>query len=98
MPITRDEVQHVALLGRLALTPEEIERYTRQLQDIVAYAEKIQQLPLEGVEPMSHAVRMTNVMREEDKVGPMLSNEEALANAPDRADPYFRVPKVTEPA
>ena len=98
MPITRDEVEHVALLSRLALGPEAIQLYTKQLQDVVAYAEKIQQLALDDVEPMSHAVRITNVMREEDQVGRMLSNEEALANAPDRADPYFRVPKVTEPA
>ena len=98
MPITRKEVEHVALLGRLALKPEAIELYTKQLQDVVAYAEKIQELPLDDVEPMSHAVRIANVMRDKDKVGRMLSNEEALANAPDRADPYYRVPKVTEPA
>jgi len=98
MSISKQEVEHIALLSRLALTPEEIEKYTEQLQDIVAYAEKIQQLPLDEVEPMSHAIRMTNVMREEDAVGKMLTNEQALANAPDRADPYFRVPKVTDPA
>lgn len=97
MPITKTDVEHVALLGRLALGPEEIEQYTEQLQDIVAYAEKIQELPLDDVEPMSHAVRITNVMREGDRVGKMLTNEEALANAPDRVDPYYRVPKVTEP-
>ena len=98
MAITREEVEHIALLSRLALKPEEIERDTVQLQDIVTYAEKIQQLPLDDVEPLSHPVRMTNVMRENDEVGPMLTNEEALANAPDRAEPYYRVPKVTESA
>jgi len=96
MGLTREEVEHVALLSRLALSPEQIERMTAQLQDIVAYAEKIQELPLDDVEPMSHPLRVVNVMREGDEVGAMLSNEEALANAPDRADPYFRVPKVTE--
>jgi len=50
------------------------------------------------VEPMSHSVRITNIMREGDQVGPMLDTGTALENAPDRADPYFRVPKVTEPA
>jgi aspartyl-tRNA(Asn)/glutamyl-tRNA(Gln) amidotransferase subunit C len=97
MAISREDVEHVALLGRLQLSPEEIETYTRQLQDIVGYAEKIQQLDLEGVEPMSHAVVRTNVMRK-DEVGRMLDNEQALSNAPDKVDGYFRVPKVTEAA
>ena len=96
MAITREEVEHVALLGRLILKSEEVELYTKHLQEILEYAEQIQQLPTENVEPMSHSVRITNVMREGDQVGPMLDTSAALANAPDRADPYYRVPKVTE--
>ncbi len=98
MPITREEVEHIALLSRLALEPGEIELYTRHLQEILEYAEQIQQLPTDDVEPMSHSVRIANVMREDDRVGPMLDTGTALANAPDRSGPYFRVPKVTEPA
>jgi len=96
MAITREEVEHIALLSRLALSPEDLEMYTHHLQQILEYAEQIQKLPTDQVEPMSHSIRITNVMREKDAVGPMLENEVALANAPDRMVPYFRVPKVTE--
>jgi aspartyl-tRNA(Asn)/glutamyl-tRNA(Gln) amidotransferase subunit C len=95
MAITREEVEHIALLSRLKLEPEEIELYTKHLQEILGYAEQIQALPTEDIEPMTHSIRITNVMRE-DKVEPMLNNEDALENAPDRSGPYFKVPKVTE--
>lgn len=98
MSMTREEVEHIALLSRLALEPEEIALHTRHLQEILSYAEQIQQLPTDDVEPMSHSLRLTNVMRDEDQVGSMLDSATALANAPDRADPYYRVPKVTEPS
>ena len=96
MGISQEDVQHIALLSRLALEPEELEKSAHHLREILAYAEKIQELPTEAVEPMSHSIRMTNVMRDGDEVGDMLSSEEALSNAPDRTGPYFRVPKVTE--
>ena len=95
MAITREEVEHIALLSRLKLEPEEIELYTKHLQEILGYAEQIQALPTEDIEPMTHSIRITNVMRE-DKVESMLNNEAALENAPDRSGPYFKVPKVTE--
>jgi aspartyl-tRNA(Asn)/glutamyl-tRNA(Gln) amidotransferase subunit C len=96
MSITREEVEHVALLSRLALSPEEIDLYTGHLQEILGYAEKIQQLDTSQVEPMSHSIRITNVMREADEVGPMMDSDTATENAPDKAGPYYRVPKVTE--
>ena len=82
--ISREEVQHVARLARLALTDEELERMREQLDAILAYIDKLRELDVEGVEPTSHAVPLVNVMRD-DEITPVLSQEAALANAPDRA-------------
>ena len=93
--IERKDVEHVARLARLALTDAEIERMREQLNGILAYIEKLNELDTSDVEPTSHAVPLVNVMRD-DEVGPCLSREEALANAPDRAGEFFRVPRIIE--
>jgi aspartyl-tRNA(Asn)/glutamyl-tRNA(Gln) amidotransferase subunit C len=95
MRLTPEEVEHVALLGRLKLTEEERERFTTQLNSILEYFEQLQQIDTTGVPPMSHAVAVTNVLRE-DEPQPSLTPEEALRNAPDREEDYFRVPRVIE--
>jgi aspartyl-tRNA(Asn)/glutamyl-tRNA(Gln) amidotransferase subunit C len=66
-----------------------------QLSGILAYIDKLRALETEGVEPTSHAVPLVNVMRE-DEPRPCLSQDEALANAPDRSDASFRVPRIIE--
>ena len=93
--ITRAEVEHVARLSRLTLTDEELERMRRELDAILAYIDKLKALDVEGVEPTSHAVPLVNVMRD-DVVTPCLSQHDALANAPDRAGEFFRVPRIIE--
>ena len=93
--IERKDVEHVARLARLALTDAEIEKMREQLNGILAYIEKFNALQTEGVEPTSHAVPMVNVMRD-DAPGPCLPRDEALANAPDRAGEFFRVPRIIE--
>jgi aspartyl-tRNA(Asn)/glutamyl-tRNA(Gln) amidotransferase subunit C len=93
--ISREEVQHVARLARLHLTDEELERMREQLDAILAYVDKLRQLDVEGVEPTSHAVPLVDVMRD-DVLAPCLTQDEALANAPDRADEFFRVPRIIE--
>ena len=93
--IERKDVEHVARLARLALTDDELERMREQLNGILAYIEKLNELDTEGVEPTSHAVPMLNVMRD-DEPGPCLPRDEALANAPDRAGDFFRVPRIIE--
>jgi len=93
--IERKDVEHVARLARLALTDGELERMREQLNGILAYIEKLNALQTEGVEPTSHAVPMVNVMRD-DAPGPCLPRGEALANAPDRAGEFFRVPRIIE--
>ncbi len=95
MRLTREEVEHVALLGRLRLTEEERERFTVQLNSILEHFEQLKQIDTAGVPPMSYAIQMTNVMRE-DEPRPSLTPEEALANAPARDDDLFLVPRVIE--
>ena len=89
------DVEHVARLARLALSDEELERMRAQFGRILGYIEKLNELDTEGVEPTSHAIRMVNVMRH-DEVRPSLPPDVMLANAPDPAGEFFRVPRIIE--
>jgi aspartyl-tRNA(Asn)/glutamyl-tRNA(Gln) amidotransferase subunit C len=93
--ITREDVEHVARLSRLALGEAEVERMREQLDGILSYIDTLRALDTTGVEPTAHAVPQLNVMRE-DQLGACLSQDEALANAPDRTDAFFRVPRIIE--
>ena len=93
--ISREDVLHVARLARLALSDEEVERMRRELDGILGYIDKLSALNTEGVEPTSHAVPLTNVMRD-DEPQPSYPRDEMLANAPDRAGELFRVPRIIE--
>lgn len=89
------DIKYVAHLARLALTPEEEAKLGDQLGNILHYIEKLNQLDVSNVEPTSHAVPLVNVTRE-DAVRPSLPNEEALRNAPAKANGLFLVPKIVE--
>lgn len=91
--ITRKDVEHVALLGRLELSEEEIEVYTKQLGRILEYASVLNELDTEDVPPIAHVLPLQNVFRE-DAVGEHLAPETVLAHAPDREDRFFRVPRL----
>jgi aspartyl-tRNA(Asn)/glutamyl-tRNA(Gln) amidotransferase subunit C len=93
MPISKADVEHVALLARLALTEDEKDTLTDELSQILDHAGKIAALDTSRVEPTAHAIPVTNVFRE-DVVGPELELERALANAPDREDDAFAIPKI----
>jgi aspartyl-tRNA(Asn)/glutamyl-tRNA(Gln) amidotransferase subunit C len=93
MALTRDDVLHVAELARLSLNPEEIEPFTRQLNDILGYVEKLQEVDTEGVPPLAHVIPLANAFRE-DEVKPGLDREQSLENAPDREEGAFVVPRV----
>ena len=93
--ITLEEVEHVARLARLELRPEEKERMRRELDGILAYIDKLRALDIDGVEPTSHAVPLTNIMRD-DEPRPSFPRDEMLANAPDPHGGFFRVPKIIE--
>lgn len=95
MKITKDEVRHIALLARLALSEEEVEQYTKQLNDILLYMEKLNQVDTKYCEPLSHPFFTRTVFRE-DNVRPSLPQEKAIENAPDKAKGFFKVPKIIE--
>ncbi len=95
MKITVNEVEHVANLSRLSFSGEETEIFTRQLDSILSYVDKLNELDTTGVEPTSHVLPIKNVMRP-DSVGRSLSPGEALSNAPDRAGDFYSVPKIIE--
>ncbi len=93
--ITMQEVEHVARLARLELSGAEKERMRRELDGILSYIDKLRALDTTGVEPTSHAVPLTNVLRD-DVEKPSLPRDEMLANAPDRHRELFRVPRIIE--
>jgi aspartyl-tRNA(Asn)/glutamyl-tRNA(Gln) amidotransferase subunit C len=97
MSLTRQEVEKVSLLGRLLLTPEELDRLTSQLGGIVQYIEQLAELDDEikakSVRPMAHAVEMTNIFRA-DEVCPSLDRAASLANAPQQDQQFYLVPAV----
>jgi aspartyl-tRNA(Asn)/glutamyl-tRNA(Gln) amidotransferase subunit C len=95
MKITRKEVDHVAKLARLELTEAEKVMFTGQMDSILAYVDKLNELDTDGIIPTSHAVPMENAFRA-DEVVPSIGADNALLNAPDRSDSFFRVPQVIE--
>lgn len=91
--INEKDVDHVALLGRLALTGAEKEMFTRQLNDILAHFQSLQRLDTENVPPTAHVLPLQNVYRK-DQAGRHMPREDALSNCPDRDENYFKVPKI----
>ncbi len=95
MAISVKDVEYLALLARLRLAPEERDRFATELNEILGYVEKLKTAKTEGIPPTSHVLNLSNVFRE-DKVKPSLTPEEALANAPSKEGPFFKVPKIIE--
>jgi aspartyl-tRNA(Asn)/glutamyl-tRNA(Gln) amidotransferase subunit C len=93
--ISRQDVEHVARLARLALTPDELERMRTQLNAILLHIDALKAVNTDDVEPTSHAVPVVNVMRD-DEPEPPFPPEEMLRNAPDRDGQFFRVPRIIE--
>ena len=92
---TEIDVKYVAHLARIALSPEEERRIGEQLGHILGYIDKLNQVDVASVEPTAHAVPLVNVTRP-DEVRASLSNEDALRNAPAKANGLFVVPKIVE--
>ncbi len=93
MSLSRAEVEKIALLGRLLLSEEEIQRMTVQLGDILGYMDLLGEVDTTNVEPLAHARDMSNVFRD-DAAGPSLDRQQALANAPHRDEECYLVPAV----
>lgn len=95
MKITCKDVADVALLSRLEFSESELETFTGQMDAILQYAEVLNKLDVENVEPLAHVLPLKNVMRK-DEAKPSLPRELALSNAPEQEDGYFKVPKIME--
>ncbi len=91
--ISEDQVRHVAHLARLKLSEEEVRHFTDQLGAILEYVSKLNELDVEGVEPMAHALDMHSVLRD-DTPQPGRPTEQMLANAPQQDPPFFKVTKI----
>ncbi len=89
------DVGYVAQLARLHLTPEETELFQKQLADVLHYAQKLNEVNVDGVEPAAHGVPIFNVLRE-DKASDWFTPAQALSNAPRQANSLFIVTKVVE--
>jgi aspartyl-tRNA(Asn)/glutamyl-tRNA(Gln) amidotransferase subunit C len=95
MKITKEEVLHVAKLARLELSKEAIVTFAGQIDKILAHVDSLQKVDTRGVVPTSHAISLTNAFRE-DEVRAPLERDLSLANAPEKEDGSFIVPKIIE--
>ena len=91
--LTPEDVRHVAKLARLALPQDKLEQLAPQLSSILHYVEKLSQVDMSGVEPMAHALPVSNVLRP-DVAEPGLPLDDVLRNAPETDGPFFKVPKI----
>lgn len=91
--LTDDQVRHVAKLGRLKLSDDQVHYFAEQLSHVLSYVEKLNEVDVEGVEPMAHPTDMTNRFRD-DEPTPGIAVDAALHNAPAADPPFFKVPKV----
>ena len=97
MPITRIDVEKIAVLARLELTTQETDLFTEQLSSIIGYVEKLNELDTADVPPMSHCAPAgadSEYARRDDDERPSLGQRQAVENAPDSEDGYFKVPRV----
>jgi aspartyl-tRNA(Asn)/glutamyl-tRNA(Gln) amidotransferase subunit C len=93
--ITKEDVRYVAQLARLNLSPEEMETFTLQINRILSYMEKLNELDTTTVEPLSHAIDVANAFRD-DVVGESLIRGAVLKNAPETEKGFFKVPRIIE--
>jgi aspartyl-tRNA(Asn)/glutamyl-tRNA(Gln) amidotransferase subunit C len=93
--ISRDEVAHLAMLARLAVTDDELDLFASQLDVILESVARVSEVAADDIPPTSHSVPLTNVYRE-DEVRPCLTREQALAAAPAAEQGRFRVPRILD--
>jgi aspartyl-tRNA(Asn)/glutamyl-tRNA(Gln) amidotransferase subunit C len=89
------DVAHIARLARLELSGDEQELFASQLSNILTHIEQLNKLDTSGANPTSHVLEITNVQRE-DRLKPSQTQDEALRNAPDRHESFYRVPRIIE--
>jgi aspartyl-tRNA(Asn)/glutamyl-tRNA(Gln) amidotransferase subunit C len=95
MKITKEQIQHIAVLSRLNLSEEEKDLFGSQLSGILDYVDQLNELDTREIEPTSHVLSLSNVMRD-DVLRSSLPGEKALKNAPSRSENFYRVPRIIE--
>lgn len=95
MKISREAVEKVGQLARLELSADEVSTFTGQMDAILSYVDKLNELDTSHITPTAHAVPLENAFRP-DEIRPSIGAEQALSSAPDRVQGFFRVPKVIE--
>jgi aspartyl-tRNA(Asn)/glutamyl-tRNA(Gln) amidotransferase subunit C len=93
VPVTIQDVEHVAHLARLSFSEEEKVRLTTELNSILEYMNELNSIDTSAVEPLSHVIELQNVFREDVRT-PGADREDALKNAPSHSEEFFKVPKV----
>ncbi|MBN1638116.1 MAG: Asp-tRNA(Asn)/Glu-tRNA(Gln) amidotransferase subunit GatC [Ignavibacteriales bacterium] len=93
MSVTIKDVEYIAKLARLKFEEDEKEKLCKEMNQILEYMAKLNELDTENIEPLSHPIELNNVFRE-DEIKQSVSTEEALKNAPDKDAQFFRVPKI----
>lgn len=93
MSVSNDEVKNIAKLAKLKLSDDEVHELTKDMNQILDYMDKLNELDTSNVKPLSHPLEKVNVFRE-DKLKKSIDREEALKNAPDKTEEFFKVPKV----
>lgn len=95
MSVTKKDVEYIAELARLQLSPQEIESLSKDMNKILGYIDLLNELDTENIEPLEHVIELDSRLRKDEAKEP-LSHEDALRNAPDADSDYFRVPRVIE--
>lgn len=95
MSVTKNDIEKIAALANLKFSDQELESFSIQMNEILSYMDKLNELNTENVEPLSHPVEQSNIFRE-DLLKPSVKTENALKNAPAAEDNHFKVPKVIE--
>jgi len=95
MKISKEEIEHIAMLARLSLSEEEKELFISQLSSVLDYMKKLNELDTADIEPTSHVLPLGNVMRD-DTPSPSIPKEDALMNAPNHTEKFYRVTKIIE--
>ena len=95
MAVNIKDVEHIAKLAKLSFSEDEKEKFTEQFNEILSFMEKLNELDTSSVEPLSQVIELRNVLRE-DNVKPSLPTQDALKNAPEKDERFFKVPKVID--
>lgn len=95
MAVTKEQVKYIASLAKLTIDENQLDKFTSEMEQIIEFADSLNQIDTQGIKPTAHIQGISNVLRE-DTEPVQFSTEDALKNAPEKADNCFAVPKVVE--